>query len=169
MGEIIRFTWLKTAWGWIAVAFSDLGLVNSTLPYSSQEEAIGKILALWPKASLIEDAHHELKESLIRYFKGERVDFNFPLDLRTGTAFQKKVWEEVRSIPWGQTRTYGEIAARVGKPGAARAVGQALARNPLPIIIPCHRVIGASGNLTGFGGGIELKKKLLALERIIKP
>ncbi|MDW8102839.1 MAG: methylated-DNA--[protein]-cysteine S-methyltransferase [Anaerolineae bacterium] len=168
MGEIIRFTWLETAWGWMATAFSDLGLVSITLPCPSKEKAIGEILALWPEASPVEDALQELKGCLTRYFKGERVNFNFPLDLRTGTAFQKKVWEEVRSIPWGQTRTYGEVAARVGKPGAARAVGQALARNPLPIIIPCHRVIGASGNLTGFSGGIELKKKLLALERIIR-
>ncbi len=169
MGEVIRFTWVETSWGWMAIAFSDRGLVGTTLPCPGKEEAIRRLLSSWPQASPEGEALRELKESLVRYFNGERVDFSFPLDLRTGTAFQRRVWEEVRGIPWGQTATYGEVAARVGKPGAARAVGQALARNPLPIIIPCHRVIGASGSLVGFGGGIELKRKLLALEGSIRP
>ena len=166
MGEVIRFTWLETPLGWMAIAFSESGLVGSTLPRPSREEAVSQILALWPQASPAVEAIRPVKERLLRYFHGERVEFNFPLDLRVGTSFQRKVWEEVRKIPWGQTRTYKEIAQKVGKPGAARAVGQALARNPLPIIIPCHRVIGASGNLVGFGGGIELKRKLLALEGV---
>ncbi len=168
MGEVIRFTLAETSWGWMAVAFSDLGLVGSTLPSSTKEEAAEKILASWPGALPEEDALEELKELLVRYFNGERVEFSFPLDLR-GTAFQNKVWEVVRGIPWGRTMTYGEVAAAVGKPGAARAVGQALARNPLPIIVPCHRVIGSSGKLVGFGGGIELKERLLALEGKIRP
>ncbi len=168
MGEAIGFTWVDTTWGWMALAFSNLGLVGTTLPCSTKEEALGKVLTLWPYAYPQEDALKELKELLVRYFNGEKVDFNFPLDLRTGTDFQKKVWEEVRKVPWGQTSTYREIAERVGRPGASRAVGQALARNPMPIIIPCHRVIGSSGNLVGFSGGIELKGKLLALEGAIR-
>jgi methylated-DNA-[protein]-cysteine S-methyltransferase len=166
MGEVIQFTWLETPLGWMAIAFSESGLVGSTLPRPSQGEAVSQILALWPQASPAEEAIQPVKEHLLRYFHGERVEFNFPLDLRMGTPFRRKVWEEVRKIPWGQTRTYKEIAQEIGRPGAARAVGQALARNPLPIFIPCHRVIGATGDLVGFGGGIELKRKLLALEGV---
>lgn len=169
MGEVIQYTWFESPLGWMAIAFSDLGLVCTTLPCPSKEEAIGKITALGVHASPAEEALEELKEQLARYFRGERVEFNFPLDLRTGTGFQRKVWEAVRNILWGQTRTYGEVAAMVGKPGGARAVGQALARNPLPIIIPCHRVIGSGRSLVGFGGGIELKRKLLALEGVLIP
>lgn len=169
MGEMIQYTWFETPWGWMAIAFSELGLVRTTLPCPSKEEAIREIIVLWPQASPVEEAFGELKEQFARYFRGERVEFNFPLDLRAGTIFQKRVWEAVKNIPWGQTRTYGEVAAMVGKPGGARAVGQALARNPLPIIIPCHRIIGSDGSLKGFGGGVELKRKLLKLEGVVLP
>jgi methylated-DNA-[protein]-cysteine S-methyltransferase len=102
----------------------------------------------------------ELRE----YFAGERREFSVPLDF-TGTAFQNKVWQALRTIPFGETRTYGELAAQIGAPKASRAVGAANGRNPIPIILPCHRVIGASGSLTGFGGGLPMKKQLLAHER----
>ena len=98
------------------------------------------------------------------YFAGERREFDVPLDLQ-GTAFQRAVWEELSRIPFAETRSYGEIAQAVGRPaGAARAVGAATGRNPAPIIVPCHRVVGAGGALTGFAGGIEMKRALLAHE-----
>lgn len=104
------------------------------------------------------------RRQLDEYFSGERREFDLPLKPE-GTAFQLAVLEELRRIPYGSTSTYGEIANRLGRPKASRAVGAANGRNPLPIVIPCHRVIGSNGALTGFGGGIETKKALLDLER----
>lgn len=103
-------------------------------------------------------------QQLSEYFAGMRQEF----DLRIapeGTAFQKLVWQELRKIPFGRTASYGEIAERVGNPKACRAVGMANSKNPIPIIVPCHRVIGKDGSLTGFGGGLEVKKQLLKLEQ----
>jgi len=103
-------------------------------------------------------------EQLHDYLRGERRGFDLPLDLR-GTPFQLAVWEATRTVPYGETLSYGAVAALVGRPRAARAVGQALSANPIPIVIPCHRIIGASGGLRGFGGGLPLKERLLALEK----
>ncbi len=100
---------------------------------------------------------------LHEYFAGERHKFDLPLAPR-GTEFQRRVWRALTEIPWGKTISYGELARRIGKPSASRAVGLANGANPLPIVIPCHRVIGADGSLTGFGGGLPIKRKLLALE-----
>ncbi len=105
-----------------------------------------------------------MENLLNRYLSGEQVDFApIPLDLSSATPFQCKVWEETRSIPYGTTLTYGQLAARLGIPKGARAVGQALKKNPTPIIIPCHRVVGQKG-LTGFSGGLNWKKRLISLE-----
>ena len=103
-------------------------------------------------------------EQLGEYFSGDRLDFDLPLAV-AGTPFQQRVWAALRDIPYGETESYGELAARVGSPGASRAVGLANGRNPIGIIVPCHRVIGASGSLTGYGGGIERKRQLLDMER----
>jgi O-6-methylguanine DNA methyltransferase len=100
---------------------------------------------------------------LSEYFAGTRNEFDVPL-LMIGTPFQKIVWQELRSIPYGKTISYGELAQRIGNPNASRAVGLANGRNPISIIVPCHRVIGASGSLTGYGGGLERKKTLLDFE-----
>ncbi len=108
----------------------------------------------------------EVQEQLRRYLAGERVEWRVPLDLPYGTAFQRSVWQELRQIPWGQTRTYSEVAARLGKPQAMRAVGGANGANPVAIIIPCHRVVAAQGRLGGYSGGLEIKRALLQLEGI---
>jgi methylated-DNA-[protein]-cysteine S-methyltransferase len=100
---------------------------------------------------------------LEEYFAGERRRFDLPLAPR-GTEFQQRVWRALREIPYGNTISYGELARRIGKPSAPRAVGLANGANPLPIIVPCHRVIGTDGSLTGFGGGLPIKRRLLALE-----
>ena len=102
-------------------------------------------------------------EQLEAYFAGELTAFDVPLDMR-GTAFQRQVWEALLAIPYGETRSYGEIAAAIGAPTASRAVGAANGSNPVSIIVPCHRVIGANGRLTGYGGGVHRKDALLALE-----
>ena len=99
-----------------------------------------------------------------QYFLGKRTKFDCPLDF-SGTPFQVSVWQELLKIPYGETRTYGEIAKKLGKPGASRAVGMANHDNRIAIVIPCHRVIGQNGSLTGYAGGIHLKQQLLSLEK----
>jgi methylated-DNA-[protein]-cysteine S-methyltransferase len=106
----------------------------------------------------------EAERQLREYFGGTRTQFTLPLDV-VGTPFQRQVWEALRSIPYGETRSYAEIADQIGSPRAVRAVGAANGRNPLSIVAPCHRVIGSSGQLTGFAGGLEVKAQLLAFER----
>jgi methylated-DNA-[protein]-cysteine S-methyltransferase len=105
----------------------------------------------------------DLQRDLDAYFAGERTSSSFTL-APAGTPFQRSVWDALRAIPYGQTVSYGEIARRVGRPAAVRAVGAANGNNPIAILIPCHRVIGADGALTGYGGGLDRKRKLLALE-----
>ena len=104
-----------------------------------------------------------VRQQLHEYFAGERKDFDLPLSL-SGTEFQLQVLEELQRIPYGETTSYGDIAKRIGRPKAVRAVGAANGRNPIPIIVPCHRVIGSGGDLTGFGGGLDTKEALLRLE-----
>jgi methylated-DNA-[protein]-cysteine S-methyltransferase len=104
-----------------------------------------------------------VRRQLREYFDGERREFDVPLEM-TGTPFQRRVWRALQEIPYGETATYGELALRVGRPSASRAVGLANGRNPVAVIVPCHRVIGADGNLTGYGGGLERKRLLLELE-----
>ncbi len=105
----------------------------------------------------------EAFEQLERYFKGQIKEFDLPIKLK-GTDFQKRVWRQLQKIPYGKTRSYGQTAAAVKNPKGARAVGMANNKNPIPIIVPCHRVIGADGALIGFAGRLDLKKKLLKLE-----
>lgn len=109
-------------------------------------------------------AFGEAVEQLGAYFAGELTDFDVDLDLR-GTEFQRRVWLALLTIPYGETRSYGEIAEQIAAPGAARAVGLANGHNPIAIVVPCHRVIGANGSLTGFGGGLGRKRTLLELEK----
>lgn len=107
----------------------------------------------------------EAERQLTEYFLGKRRQFTLELD-SSGTDFQMKVWKGLASIPYGETRSYGEIAKVIGQPKACRAVGAANGRNPIPIVVPCHRVIGSTGKLTGFGGGLAIKAKLLEIEGI---
>jgi methylated-DNA-[protein]-cysteine S-methyltransferase len=128
------------------------------------EFAFGK----WAKVSRAdweqsEKPFAEVIDQLRAYFAGQRKEFDLVLELQ-GTPFQVTVWEALRTIPYGQTISYAELARRIGNPQAVRAVGLANGSNPIPIIVPCHRVIGSNGSLTGFGGGLENKQKLLALE-----
>jgi methylated-DNA-[protein]-cysteine S-methyltransferase len=118
-----------------------------------------------PKDAVVDEkANRPYAEQLREYLQGERMHFDFALDMK-GTPFQLAVWRELLRIPYGQTRSYGDIARSIGKPGAARAVGMANHDNPVAIVVPCHRVIGGNGSLTGYGGGLHLKQKLLSLEQ----
>lgn len=112
------------------------------------------------------EAFADVAAQLDEYFAGERKTFDLPLAPR-GTPFQRSVWDELLRIPYGATKSYRDIANAIGKPAAVRAVGAANGANPLPIVVPCHRVVGANGSLTGFGGGIDVKRRLLALEGAI--
>lgn len=112
-------------------------------------------------------AFPDVVDQLQAYFAGERTDFDLELGL-TGTEFQRRVWHALLTIPYGETRSYGQIAEQIGAVGAARAVGLANGHNPIAIIVPCHRVIGASGSLTGYGGGLARKRSLLEMEKGVK-
>ena len=109
------------------------------------------------------------RDQLAEYFAGARRTFDLPLDVAGGTPFQRAAWLALAAIPYGATTTYGEQARRLGRPAAVRAVGAANGRNPLPIVLPCHRVVGAGGALTGFGGGLPVKRALLDLEQGVLP
>jgi methylated-DNA-[protein]-cysteine S-methyltransferase len=136
---------------------------------------IGLVAILWENddparvrlGTMAEDAEHPVlvrtEEQLREYFAGSRRHFDVPLDFR-GTDFQKRVWARLLAIPFGETRSYGAIAAELDRPAASRAVGAANGRNPISIIAPCHRVVGSNGKLTGFAGGLEAKAYLLGLE-----
>lgn len=118
------------------------------------------------EAGWLEDPHafDEVARQLDAYFAGDRRTFDLPLGIRGGSDFQHEVWAALRDIPAGTTVTYGDLAARLGRPGSARAVGGAVARNPISIVVPCHRVVGSGGSLTGYAGGLAAKRRLLALE-----
>lgn len=125
------------------------------------KEETGKHAAERADEEVLERAARELEE----YFRGERRAFDVPIETK-GTPFEEKVWKALREIPYGETRSYGEIAGRIGSPKGARAVGGACGRNPVLIMTPCHRVVGSKGNLTGFTGGLDIKEKLLKLEGV---
>jgi methylated-DNA-[protein]-cysteine S-methyltransferase len=157
MPEALRFTYYESPVGRLLLAGDDAAL--HTLSFPGGHKAFGP-KPEWRRA---EAPFAEAKRQLAAYFGGELQGFDLPLAF-SGTAFQNKVWRALLQIPYGETRSYGWLAARIGRPSASRAVGAANGANPLPVIVPCHRVIGASGALTGFGGGIETKKHLLDLE-----
>ena len=145
--------------GRLRLIASDLALVAIWFE-GGRDAARNKSTLVNKRSEILELARLQLDE----YFAGERRDFDLPLDPR-GTDFQRRVWERLRRIDYGATATYGQIAAQLGNSKASRAVGLANGSNPIPIVIPCHRVIGADGSLTGFGGGLPAKSALLELER----
>ena len=164
----LRYRLVSTAAGPVGYVCSPRGLVGVRIGHARQGRLRAAIVAQWP-GRIREDARllPELAAGLRAYFDGRPVSFDgIELDDSLGTAFQRRVWRACARVRWGQTITYGELARLVGSPGAARAVGSALGRNPRPIIVPCHRVLAADGRLGGFSapGGCDLKRKLLALE-----
>jgi len=153
--------------GWVGVLGSNAGLLRTTLPQPLAQEA-ERLLGDWVKeATSSEDFFADLLQRLRGYFAGYRVAFDDGLDLSLATAFQRQVWQLTRLIPYGETRSYSWVAERLGKAGAGRAVGQALGQNPLPIIVPCHRVVAKDGRLGGYSGGVDRKSYLLRLEALV--
>ena len=153
----MKYCYTETPIGPLLLAGDDDGLAVVGFPTGKMRRE--------PEPDWIEDASTfaEAVKQLDQYFAGQRQSFNLPLN-PSGTEFQRRVLDALQAIPYGETMSYKDIAERIGKPRAVRAVGAANGRNPIPIIIPCHRVIGSSGKLTGFGGGLETKAALLRLE-----
>lgn len=160
---MLKYTVVDTEMGWIAVMSSEKGLVTTTLPQRTAQHAL---MALGRDIGEVQEDASGLEDIVARiqaFMAGERVSFPDKINPQ-GTPFQKRVWETTRKIPYGETRSYLWVAREMKRPRAARAAGQALGANPLPIIVPCHRVLTSSGELGGFGGGVEMKRRLLQLE-----
>jgi methylated-DNA-[protein]-cysteine S-methyltransferase len=160
-----RYTIINTARGYVGILGSENGLKSTTLPQETGKDARDALFARGFSAKESDSLFLDLKQRIINYYNGNPVEFPDELDFNGATSFQRSVWRAVAKISYGETQSYGWVAARIGKPGASRAVGQALHRNPLPLIVPCHRVVGSDGKLVGFGGGIDVKKALLELEK----
>lgn len=162
----LRYATEKTPWGYIALVASDRGLVRLTLPCEREQEALAEVAdALNGYAVLDHKPFAELLSRLTRYFAGEAVDFSdVALDDSKATPFRRRVMKAVRGIPRGKVMSYRQVASKVGRPLAARAVGATMAANPVCIIVPCHRVVGSDGRLVGFGGGLEMKQRMLEME-----
>jgi methylated-DNA-[protein]-cysteine S-methyltransferase len=164
MANNLKYVTFETALGWVGLLASENGLLAVTLPRETAEEARQMPGSGAGEAVLAPDFFNGTVERLQAYFSGEKVEFPEKLDLSEATSFQRTVWEKTQLIPYGKTRSYQWVARQIGNPGAVRAVGRALGRNPLPVIVPCHRVIASNGSLGGFTGGLEMKKRLLELE-----
>ncbi len=169
--EKLKFDIVHTAWGYVALAASRNGLRHLLLPRPKKQEAFEALAAALRGETLMPENEHPLLKrvaaQLKGYFQGRPVEFSCKLDYNVASPFQREVWGITRTIGYGMTRTYGWIAEKIGDPGARRAVGQALHANPLPVVIPCHRVVAARGGLGGFSGGVEQKSRLLKLEGVI--
>ena len=160
--EPIRYAVIESPLGSVLVAGDSAGLRHISF--------LSGTAALQPRPEWVRDDAplRDALRQLRAYFAGALRKFDLPLAPR-GTEFQQRVWQALREIPYGETTTYGELARRIGRPTASRAVGAANGRNPLPIVVPCHRVIGSTGSLTGFAGGLHLKEGLLGLEQAHTP
>jgi len=168
MGEVVATTELESPIGLLKLAATRAGIVRVAFPRESGDGFHGWIQRVFPQAERVGGSPilDEARRELSAYFAGRQQLFKVALDLR-GTPFQCSVWRAVLEIPFGETRSYAETARTVGRPRAYRAVGAANGANPVPIIVPCHRVIGSGGKLGGFRGGLEVKRRLLALEQSI--
>jgi len=161
---MLHYTTTKTAAGWLGILASTRGLRAITLPQRSRQEAARRLGARVNQAVRSPRRFRGLAGRLKAYFSGQQVTFPDELDLEGATPFQRQVWASTRLIHCGETRSYAWVAGQIKRPKAVRAVGQALGRNPLPIIIPCHRVVASDGTIGGFRGGVGMKKHLLSRE-----
>lgn len=166
MGEVFAASVFESPIGALRVAVTPKGVIRIALPRSGGAGFRGWLKRVLPDAEPVASlpALNLVCSELREYFAGERRKFTVPLDLR-GTPFQLSVWRALAEIPYGETRTYAEVARRVKHPRAFRAVGAANGANPVPVIVPCHRVIGSDGKLGGYGGGLETKRRMLAFEK----
>ncbi len=169
MDRQLNYIIFNTDMGWVGIAGSAAGLVRIILPRPSAQEIREQLKDVTSHGIRSPRLFRDLMNRFILYFSGRVIDFPDRLDLSGGTPFQREVWEAAKLIPYGETRSYGWIARQMDKPKAMRAVGQALGKNPLPIIVPCHRVLASDGKLGGFSSGLDMKRHLLGLESPAKP
>lgn len=155
----------ETAWGWVAAVASPRGICALSLPRPTSQVAMQEVERWLAGARRDPAALAQVRERLSAYLKGHPVSLSdIQVDIEDAPPFFRRAWEACRRIPRGQVRTYAWLAQEAGHPKAARAAGQAMARNRLPILVPCHRVLGSNGGLHGYGGGLDMKARLLALE-----
>ncbi len=162
--ETLYYSRMKSPIGELLLAVSEKGLVmiefeGREFPPANFDKNVNWVVS--------EEKTAAAKKQLQQYFDGHRTEFTLPLDPRTGTEFQRQCWDLVSKIPYGQTRSYQDLANELKRPKASRAVGGANGANPIPIVVPCHRVINTDGHLGGYGGGLDRKEQLLALERAL--
>ena len=164
-GAVLIF---ETSWGWMSVSETARGIDSVILPKRSKQAVLsalnGQARLLGEDSLRLDAARQQLED----YLSGVRQHFDLPLDFCRGTAFQRQVWRVLQRVPFGKLRSYQWVAARVGGPGYARAVGNAVGANPLPLIVPCHRIVAQDASLGGFSGGLRTKRKLLLLEGTLR-
>jgi len=168
MKMALTYTTFETAMGWVGILGSQKGIVRITTGNASSQDAFNALGTKATSATHSPDEFQSITERFQKYFRGEPVAFPDEIDLSDATPFQRRIWQTARTIPYGETRSYGWVASQAGNPKAARAVGQAMNRNPFSILMPCHRVIASDGGIGGFGGGIEMKLKLLRMEGVTR-
>jgi methylated-DNA-[protein]-cysteine S-methyltransferase len=159
----------ETPWGWMGISESQKGIDSIVLPKRSQQAVLSSLNGSREHAAC--RSSHRLQaaqEQLLEYLSGTRQTFDVPLDFSGGTVFQRQVWRTLQSVPYGKLRSYQWVATRVGGRHYARAVGNAVGANPLPILIPCHRIVAQDASLGGFSGGLPTKRKLLTLEGTLR-
>ena len=155
----------KTQWGWMGLTASEKGVSAIVLPKSSRQAVVRALPFLSGRPrSVPAKLLREAQRQIVAFLAGKRRMLDFPLDLSSGTSFQRRVWQTALRIPYGRARSYQWIASKIGGKRYARAVGNALGANPLPLIVPCHRVVAHDASLGGFSGGLAVKRKLLSLE-----
>jgi O-6-methylguanine DNA methyltransferase len=160
----VRYTTVRSPWGPYLLAATEEGLCGVDR-YSDLRALKGELEARWDRPLRRDDPGlASIRREMEEYFRGERKVFTARVDFIEGTPFQRRVWRALRTIRYGEVRSYAWVAQEVGKPGGARAVGAANGRNPVAVVVPCHRVVNADGGLGGYSGGLEVKRKLLALE-----
>ena len=160
-------TAFQTEWGWIELVASEKGITSIVLPHSGRagrKNRHGATAGDSEPSGSATSVLDQAKRQLADYLEGKRRDFSVPVDMMSGTAFQRRVWRAILRIPYGRVRSYQWVAEKVGGKQYARAVGMALGSNPIPILVPCHRIIGHDGSLGGFGCGLPMKRRLLKLE-----
>jgi methylated-DNA-[protein]-cysteine S-methyltransferase len=162
--KLLYYVIFETRAGWIGALSSNGGLLKTTFPQKSQKQALLSLNLETLTPTYSDEIFKHTVEFYISYFNGDKIIFNGKLDLSSATCFQRAVWEATLRIPYGETRSYSQIAQKIGNPLSCRAVGNALGQNPMPIIIPCHRVIASSNKIGGFSKDLSIKIFLLNLE-----
>jgi len=168
MAKQLFYTVFQTNQGWMGILASQAGILAATLPQTTRQKAFDLLGEQVKEAAFSPDSLNSITQRFQDYYSGKKVVFPDALDFSGATTFQRQVWQTAQLIPHGETRSYGWIAKQIGKPRSARAVGQALGKNPFLVVVPCHRVIAGDGTLGGFGCGLPAKKKLLKLEKTKK-